>query len=87
MPKWEYYSEDWQVWQEALPSGKHMSAFRHPDGYEYPYNIPEMPGGWVNIRPHKDALFNEVFEKNMLPRGVGWLEIECVMHEMRTKYG
>jgi len=87
MPQWEYYSEDWEVWNETLPSGKHMSAYRHPDGYVWPANITAMPGGWINVKPYADCRFGDELEKNMLPPECSWLEIECVMHEMRAKYG
>ena len=87
MTKWEHHSKDWEEWQETLPSGKHMSVYRHPERYEYPSEIAAMPGGWVNIKPYKGSRYGDELEKHCLEQHCGWFEINCLMHEMRAKYG
>ena len=86
MTVWIPYTDDWDEWQEKLPSGKHLSAYRHPAGYVY-IRHDYMPGGWVTVKPHTGAAYGHEIEKHCIDRSCGWLEIECIMHEMRSKYG
>jgi hypothetical protein len=89
MPKWEYYSEHWEEWEEML-GAKCMRAYRHPEGYVYGGSgYVGMPGGWVYVYPSVPTGGNNprLLDKVCIPVECGWLEILCVMHEMRKKYG
>jgi len=87
MPQWEKITPDWEQWSEDFPSGAILRAYRHPEGYEYAPNFEMMQGGWVIVYPPNDTQYMHHAEKHCFPRECGWLEIECVMHEMRAKYG
>ena len=87
MPSWERFDENWQRWVETFPSGKCMDCYRHPKGYQYPENDHVMPAGWVSVKAFASAPYGKELEKNCIERPCGWLEIECIMHEMRAKYG
>jgi hypothetical protein len=90
MPQWEYYSDHWEVWDEPLRYRRHLRAYRHPDGYDYNSSgIIQMGGGWIYVYAKPPVRFENIIamEEHRLERGCGWLEIECIMHEMRDKYG
>jgi hypothetical protein len=91
MPSWKYFSNEWQEWIEQLADGSMMHAYRHPDGYDYDVNSATgMPGGWVYVYPRGEMIWDRdvrYLEANRLERGVGWLEIECTMHDTRKRYG
>jgi hypothetical protein len=90
MPQWGKYAEYWEIWVEDLSGGKVLRAYRHPVEFDYDAcNIVHMPGGWVYVyNSFRSAIDKGApLEEIRLECSCGWLEIECIIHEMRAKYG
>ena len=85
MAEWKHHDELWLVRQEQIgPEAWLLCFLPQPDR-----GISALADGWVNVLEkewHAGQNNNYVLERYEL-YDTGPLELECIAHEMRKKYG
>lgn len=83
MAEWKKHSDLWLVLQEQLAPDRWLLCFKPNTGH-----TPPLASGWVNVLTaewHEGDSLEEI-EKWKL-EDTGPLELECIMQEMRKRYG